>query len=115
MYEDSDGRPTAPNASLFVSEIGSGDNETGRPDKIQLWKNTHYKDTKGWIHPVVEEKHKEMVDIQTTQHAHIVGEESEIQGVQLTANDISTQVLRATSCYYTVWVGVQRFNVLHLV
>ncbi|CAI9769615.1 unnamed protein product [Fraxinus pennsylvanica] len=33
------------------------DQPTRRLDKIQLWKNAHYKDTKGWIHPVAEEKY----------------------------------------------------------
>ncbi|XP_022882516.1 uncharacterized protein LOC111399443 isoform X1 [Olea europaea var. sylvestris] len=51
----------------FIQWQAMGDNVTGRPDRIQLWKNTHYKDTKGWIHPMAEEKYKEMVDIQTTQ------------------------------------------------
>ncbi|CAA3033476.1 Hypothetical predicted protein [Olea europaea subsp. europaea] len=55
------------------------DKGTGRLDRIKLWKNTHYKDTKGWIHPVAEEKYKEMVDIQTTQQAHVVGEENTTQ------------------------------------
>ncbi|CAA2955911.1 Hypothetical predicted protein [Olea europaea subsp. europaea] len=41
-----------------------------------------------------------MVDIQTTQQAHAVGEECESQRVQLTTNDIATHILGATSCYY---------------
>ncbi|CAA2958651.1 Hypothetical predicted protein [Olea europaea subsp. europaea] len=41
-----------------------------------------------------------MIVMQTTQEAHVEGEESESQGVQLTANEIVTHVLGTTSCYY---------------
>ncbi|CAA3022594.1 Hypothetical predicted protein, partial [Olea europaea subsp. europaea] len=42
----------------------------------------------------------EMIDMQTTQEAHVEGEESESRGVQLTTNEIASQVLDTTSCYY---------------
>ncbi|CAA3033657.1 Hypothetical predicted protein [Olea europaea subsp. europaea] len=95
MYEDSDGRPTGPNASRFVSEIGCTVRLFAPHQKIN-WKDvTEFENS-----PIYDKLEKEMVDLKTTQQAHVVGEESESQRVQLTANDIATQVLVTTSYYY---------------
>ncbi|CAA2967201.1 uncharacterized protein LOC111397694 [Olea europaea var. sylvestris] len=95
MYEDSDGGPTGSKTSRFVFEIGCSVRIFVPLQKI-FWKDV----TEFEKSPIYDKVKKEMVDIQTTQRAHVVGEESESQGVQLIANDIAAQVLGTTSCYY---------------
>ncbi|CAA2994584.1 Hypothetical predicted protein [Olea europaea subsp. europaea] len=95
IYEDIDGPSTGPNASRFISEIGSRVQIFAPLQKIFEKDMIEYEKS-----PIYDKVEKEMIDMQTTQEAHIEGEENESQGVQLTVNEIVTRVLGTTSCNY---------------